>query len=66
VIVNDDVGAGGVPGADTVDDGNVMGIAKVNVAVALCVPLVAVTAHVPAAVAVSDEPVTRHPVLVVA
>jgi hypothetical protein len=60
------VGTGGVPGADTaVSGGNVRGIAKVNVAVPVCVPLVAVTAHVPAAVAVSDESVIAHPVLVV-
>ena len=39
---------------------------KVNVALPVCVPLVAVTVHVPAEVAVSDVPVTRHPVLVVA
>jgi hypothetical protein len=39
---------------------------KVNVAVPVCVPLVAVTAHVPAAVAVSDVPVTAQSVLVVA
>jgi hypothetical protein len=38
----------------------VMGIAKVNVAVPVCVPWVAVTVHVPAAVAVSDESVTLH------
>ncbi|MCX6414966.1 MAG: hypothetical protein NTU77_10260 [Actinobacteria bacterium] len=36
------------------------------VAVPVCAPWVAVTAHVPAAVAVSDVPDTRHPVLVVA
>ena len=35
-------------------------------AVPVCVSWVAVTVHVPAAVAVSDTPVTRHPVLVVA
>ena len=37
-----------------------------NVAVAVCVPLVAVTSHVPAAVAVSDVPVTWQLVPVVA
>ena len=39
---------------------------KVNEAVPVCVPRVAVTLHVPASVAVSDVPVTWHPVLVVA
>jgi len=49
----------GVP--DTVnDDDNVKGIAKVNEAVPVCIPWVAVTVHVPAAVAVSDESVTLH------
>jgi hypothetical protein len=54
------VGTGGLPGADTVAAVNV------NVAVPVCVPLVAVTAHVPGAVAVSDESVIAHPLLVVA
>ena len=35
---------------------------KVNEAVPVCAPWVAVTTHVPAAVAVSDESVTLHPV----
>ena len=42
---------------------------KVNEVVAVClpcVPLVAITVHVPAAVAVRELPVTTHPVLVVA
>ena len=42
---------------------------KMNEVVAVClpcVPLVAITVHVPAAVAVSELPVTTHPVLVVA
>jgi hypothetical protein len=39
---------------------------KVNVTgLLVCVPLVAITLHVPAVVAVSDEAVTAHPVLVV-
>ena len=54
----------GVP--DTVnDDDKVKGIANVKVAVPVCVPWVAVTVHVPAVVAVSDESVTLHPALVV-
>ncbi|MCX6414965.1 MAG: hypothetical protein NTU77_10255 [Actinobacteria bacterium] len=47
------------------DDDNVNGIAKVNEAVPVCAPWVAVTTHVPGAVAVSDESVTLHPALAV-
>jgi hypothetical protein len=48
----------------------VLGTVKVNEAVPVSVPLVTITAHVPAAVAVSAIPVlllpvTTHPVLVV-
>ena len=54
----------GVP--DTVNGYEiVMGLAKVTVAVPVCDPWVAVTVHVPAAVAVSDESETLHPALVV-
>jgi hypothetical protein len=38
---------------------------KVNEAVPVCVPLVAITAHVPGSAAVREEPSTAHPVLVV-
>jgi hypothetical protein len=38
---------------------------KVNEAVPVCAPWVAVTTHVPAVVAVSDESVTLHPALAV-
>ena len=58
-------GLGGVPGA------TILATVNVNVAVPVCVPWVAVTwvavtVHVPAAVAVSDVPDTRHTVPVVA
>jgi hypothetical protein len=52
----------------TVNVGDPVG-RKVNEAVAVClpcVPLVAITMHVTASVAVSELPVTTHPVLVVA
>ena len=39
---------------------------KVNEAVPVCAPWVAVTTHVPAAVAVSDDALTAHPSVVVA
>jgi hypothetical protein len=58
------VGAAGVPGADTVNDD--VAAVNVNMAVPVCVPWVAVTAHLPAAVAVSDVPVTTQSVPVVA
>jgi hypothetical protein len=38
---------------------------KVNEAVPVSVPLVAITTHVPRSVAVSESPSTTHPVLVV-
>ena len=51
----------------TVNDEDDVAAVKVNLAVPVCVPwpAVAVTAHVPAADAVSDVPDTLHPVVAV-
>jgi hypothetical protein len=64
------VGAAGLPGTPATVDTEVgaasaAGAVKVNEAVPVCVPWVAVTVQVPATVAVSEASVTAQPVLVV-